>query len=64
MATLLARLAKDGKINGQASMRDVQSKIINAPIEKVWKTVSNISEWPTWNKEITIIKAGQVEANE
>ena len=54
MITKLIRLAKEGKINPNAGMRDSQSKIINAPIEKVWDTISDIANWPTWNQEIAI----------
>ena len=44
--------AKEGRINENASIRDRQSIIINAPIEKVWDILTAVEQWPTWNKEI------------
>ena len=44
--------AKEGRINENASIRDRQSIIINAPVEKVWDILTDIEQWPKWNKEI------------
>jgi uncharacterized protein YndB with AHSA1/START domain len=44
--------AKEGRINENASIRDRQSIIINAPVERVWEILTQISNWPQWNKEI------------
>lgn len=41
-------LAKEGKINENASIRDQHSIIINAPIEEVWEILTNLKEWPSW----------------
>ncbi len=50
--TDLRQLAKEGKINDQASLRDRQSGIINAPIDTVWDILTTIPDWPTWNSSI------------
>lgn len=51
--TDLSQLAKEGRINDQASLRDRQAIIINAPIAHVWSILSDISSWPDWNPRIT-----------
>ncbi|MBV6644005.1 MAG: SRPBCC family protein [Cyclobacteriaceae bacterium] len=48
----LIDLAQEGKINENASVRDRQSIIINAPIEKVWDILVDVSKWPEWNGDI------------
>lgn len=57
----LGPLAKEGKINQDASVRDSQSAIINAPVEKVWQILFDISNWPKWNDEIKSIAIDKVE---
>ena len=52
--------AKEGRINENASIRDRQSIIINAPIEKVWDILTDIQHWPTWNKEIKSTKCSSL----
>lgn len=49
-------LAKEGKINENASIRDQHSIIINAPIDKVWDNLTNLNEWPKWNKDVKKMK--------
>ena len=49
-------LAREGKINEDANIMDRQSIIINSPIEKVWKLLINVKEWPEWNHDIKIDK--------
>ena len=46
-------LAREGKINENANIRDQHSIIINASIEKVWKILTDFNEWPSWNSEIS-----------
>lgn len=58
---ILGPLAEEGKINPDASIRDSQSIIINAPIDTVWQVISNISEWSDWNPSIKSVKVNQVE---
>ncbi|MFY0686176.1 MAG: SRPBCC family protein [Cyclobacteriaceae bacterium] len=53
-------LARNGKINEQASVRDAQSTIINAPIEKIWDHVMSIDKWHEWNSEIVTQISDQV----
>jgi uncharacterized protein YndB with AHSA1/START domain len=53
----LNALAKEAKINENASIRDQHSIIINAPIDKVFTILKNVEEWPSWNPEITKAKA-------
>ncbi|MEQ9230642.1 MAG: SRPBCC family protein [Cyclobacteriaceae bacterium] len=57
----LEKSAKDGRINENASIRDRQSLIINAPIQKVWDILSDVKNWPTWNKEIKSAECDKVE---
>ncbi len=58
----LEKRAKGGKINEDASIRDRQSLIINAPILKVWDTLTDVNNWPSWNKEIKAAKCDKIEA--
>lgn len=51
----LNALAKEAKINENASIRDQHSIIINAPIEKVWETLLDLHSWPKWNPEVSKI---------
>lgn len=53
--------ALEGKINENASIRDRQSAIVNAPIEKVWDLLVNVNDWPDWNPEIKSAKCDKVE---
>lgn len=54
MTHKLEKLAKQGKINTDASIRDKQSIVINASLEKCFETLTNIKNWPEWNQEIKI----------
>jgi uncharacterized protein YndB with AHSA1/START domain len=56
--------AREGRINENASIRDRQAAIINAPIEKVWKILTLVNEWPNWNPEIKSARAEKVQARE
>lgn len=49
---VLAPLAESGRINSDASLRDSQSIIINAPIDKVWDILADMESWPEWNENI------------
>ena len=51
MKTLDAQ-AKEGKINVNAGIRDRQSVIINASIERVWEVLTNVDGWSEWYDEI------------
>lgn len=53
----LNALAKEAKINDNASIKDQHSIIINAPIEKVWSIILKIEKWPEWNAEITKVRS-------
>ena len=54
----LEALAKEGKINKNANIKDEHSIIINAPIDKVWEILSDIKKWPEW---YSIIKQIDIE---
>lgn len=58
----LAPLAEKGKINPEASIRDSQSIIILAPIEKVWGIIADINKWPEWNDEIKSVQFESLKA--
>lgn len=58
----LNALAKKGKINENAGIRDSHSIIINADIDKVWDILVDMENWPTWNPEVKkVILEGKVE---
>lgn len=57
----LEEKAREGRINENASIRDRQSAIINAPIEKVWRLLLDVNDWPNWNAEIKLAKCDKVE---
>lgn len=48
----LEKLAKEGRINENASIKDSHSIIINAEINGVWKILSSLESWPEWNEKI------------
>ena len=50
-------LAKEGKINEDASITDQHSTVINAPIEKVWDKLTQAHKWVDWNKDITKVES-------
>ena len=55
-------LAKEGRINENASIKDQHSIIINAPIDKVWEILADLSNWPTWNEDISkVVVNGDLE---
>lgn len=54
----LESLAKQGKINEEASVKDKQSIIINAPIAEVWKVVTSVEKWSEWNSQISNLEKG------
>ncbi len=58
---LLEALAREGRINENASIRDRQSSIVNAPIENVWNLLTNINSWSEWSSEIKSINCEKVE---
>lgn len=45
-------LAKEGKINDNASIKDQHSIIINASVEQVWDILVDISHWTDWNNQV------------
>ncbi|SNS69731.1 Polyketide cyclase / dehydrase and lipid transport [Ekhidna lutea] len=57
----LNALAQKGQINENASIRDMHSIIINADIDKVWKILVNMEDWPKWNPEVKkVTKEGEL----
>jgi len=58
----LEEQAKNGKINENASIRDRQSIIINAPIQRVWDVLTHINDWPNWYEDIKSAACDKVEA--
>ncbi|GAB4239352.1 MAG: hypothetical protein Tsb0034_15370 [Ekhidna sp.] len=45
-------LAKEGKINENASIKDQHSIVINAPIDKVWDILIDLQNWKEWNSDV------------
>ncbi|WP_258105054.1 SRPBCC domain-containing protein [Marinoscillum sp. MHG1-6] len=60
----LETLAAEGKINQNASIRDKQAVIINAPVEKVWSLMVDAKNWSKWNNEIHDVKIDEVKEGE
>lgn len=58
---IIGPLAENGKINSEASIRDRQSIIINAEIDVIWKVLTDIANWPSWNKHIKSISGNTLE---
>ncbi len=56
MSEYLKTLAREGKINENASMRDRQSVIINNNQANIWKVLTDVSDWPSWNQDISKVK--------
>jgi len=54
--------ARDGKINENASIKDRQSIIINAPIQRVWDVLTNVNKWSEWYPDIKSASSDKVEA--
>lgn len=52
----LSQIAKEGKIDEDASLTDRQSIIINAPIDEVWQYLIDVEKWPNWNTDIQWVK--------
>ncbi len=48
-------LAKAGKINKEANIKDQHSIIINVPIEAVWDALVSIKNWSNWNPQISSV---------
>lgn len=59
----LNALAKEGKINENASIRDSHSAIINADIDKVWNILVDMESWPNWNSDVKklTVEGGEVK---
>ena len=45
-------LAQKGQINSDASIKDQHSIIIQAPIDKVWKIITEVTKWKDWNPQV------------
>lgn len=58
----LKSLAENAKINSEASIRDSQAIIINAPIDKVWDVLIDIKSWNQWNEALAVSKTEKLEA--
>ncbi len=57
----LSQIAKEGRIDEDASLMDRQSIIINAPIEKVWNHLVDAEKWPTWNSDVKWVKVDEAD---
>lgn len=52
-------LAREGRINENASIKDKHSIIINAPIENVWGIITDISNWAEWNNDVKNVRISE-----
>lgn len=48
----LNKIAQEGKINQEASIRDSQSIIVHAPAQKLWDVLVDFDKWSEWNTDI------------
>ncbi|MFY0598677.1 MAG: SRPBCC domain-containing protein [Cyclobacteriaceae bacterium] len=55
------KLASQGRINQNASLRDKQAVIVNAGIDKIWEILIDFSKWNEWNDQIKPVKIDKVE---
>lgn len=46
-------LARSGKIREDAPVKASLEITIHAPVEKVWRVLTDVSNWPTWQADIT-----------
>ncbi len=60
----LEALAKVGKINERANLKDKQSVIINATAEQVWNVLTDMKKWGNWNPDISDVQIEKLEAEE
>ena len=51
--TRLDQLARSGTIQQDAPLKTSAEITVNAPREKVWKLLTGVSAWPTWQRDIT-----------
>lgn len=57
LATLRTQYAERGLINDAAPVSDNQSITINASPDKVWSVLTNVSQWPKWQKDIKSVES-------
>lgn len=58
----LNELAREAKINEDASITDQHSIVINAPISEVWNKLIDFSNWHNWNPSISKMEiVGELE---
>lgn len=57
----LNALAKDGRINENANVKDQHSIIINSPIDQVWSILTDLEKWSEWNPNIKNVVVEKVE---
>lgn len=43
-------------INPKAPVRSMATIEINAPVDSVWQTLTNIKDWPKWQKNVTEVE--------
>lgn len=59
----LASLARQGAIQPSAPIHATSTVIIEAPQERVWRILVNVSQWPQWQPDIsTVAGAGTLAA--
>ncbi len=56
----LKSLALSGKVNQNASVRDGQSVLVNAPIDAVWALIADPTQWPRQSSHIKNIKSSDI----
>lgn len=53
-------ISNEKSINSKALVQCSKSIIINAPVRKVWDTLTNINSWADWNPEIAYARTNDL----
>ena len=46
-------LARDGRIDSEAPVKDTSTATIQAPVDRVWMLLTDIAHWPQWETDVT-----------
>ena len=44
------------EVNHEAPATGIAEVFIQAPVEKVWRILSELEKWPSWNKSVSMIR--------
>jgi hypothetical protein len=52
--------AKKGLLDENAAVKSSSSLVIDAPIGKVWKLLSDMRDWPEWRSDAHVVELGEM----